>query len=123
MIDNYANLIKDYRNLEKIEFFKMSTPIKINEDCLKGLTDKIFHNKTLQGVNFFNYGNMPLFKPDDLGNYFVPKLLYRGFQVLYLDMSGVSMGKFELEAVQDCIKDPQCNNFLKELGLKIRKTK
>ena len=66
---------------------------------------------------------MPLFKPDDLGNYFVPKLLYRGFEVLYLDMSGLAMGKFELEAVQDCIKDPTCNNFLKELALKIYKTK
>jgi hypothetical protein len=66
---------------------------------------------------------MPLFKPDSLGNYFAPKLLYRGFEVLYLDLSGLSMGKFELEAVQDCIKDPQCNNFLKELGLKIHKTK
>jgi hypothetical protein len=66
---------------------------------------------------------MPLFKPDDLGNYFIPKLLYRGFEILYLDMSSVSMGKFELEAIQDCIRDPQCNNFLKEIGLKIYKTK
>ncbi len=99
LVDNYANLVKNYDQLEQIDLFKISSPIKINNDCLKGLTDKIFNNKNLQGINFFHFENIPLFKYDNLGNYFVPKLLYRGFQVLYLDMSEISIGEYEMDSI------------------------
>ena len=122
MMNNYGNLVKAYHNLNKIESFKITSPIKVNNKCLKPLCDKIFGNKALQEVSFFNYENIPLFKYDNLGNYFVPKLLYRGFETLELDMSELNICKNDMIAIQDSLRDPTCNNRLQRLGLKLRRT-
>jgi len=92
IIENYSSLLTNHNQLRSIDYLKIKTPIKINGTCLKDFCDKIFHNRSLLEINFFNFNYLPLFNDDHLGDYFVPKLLYRGFEVLCLDLSEVCVG-------------------------------
>lgn len=72
---------------------KVKSPVAIIRDDLKRLCDSIYTVRSLFEVNFFEHSFLPLFNNDHLGDYFMPKLLYRGFDTLELDMSEVCIGK------------------------------
>ena len=57
------------------------------------MCDSIYKLRSIYGIHFFDYQNIPLFNNDHLGDYFVPKLLFRGFETLHLDLSEICLGK------------------------------